>query len=109
MTTPITAGPRAVLRQRRDAPHHHEPGRAAYVAAGFSDLPSIPDFEDRYCGDHESFTDYAHGLAEDIGLLDDVPEEVARYFNWEAWTRDLGYDYTTTDSPNGGVFIFRNQ
>ncbi|MDN5771987.1 MAG: hypothetical protein L0H24_13975 [Microlunatus sp.] len=28
MTTPITAGPRAVLRQRRDAPHHHEPGRA---------------------------------------------------------------------------------
>ena len=28
LTTPITAGPRAVLRQRRDAPHHHEPGRA---------------------------------------------------------------------------------
>src|SRR5690606_38983457 len=31
LTTPITAGPRAVLRQRRDAPHHHEPRRARYA------------------------------------------------------------------------------
>ncbi|MGO2558422.1 MAG: hypothetical protein ACTH8S_09260, partial [Brachybacterium sp.] len=31
LTTPITAGPRAVLRQRRDAPHHHQPGRAPFA------------------------------------------------------------------------------
>lgn len=80
-----------------------------YVAEGFSDLPCISDFEDRYCGEHDSFTTYAHELAEDIGLLHDVPEEVARYFNWDSWTRDLGYDYTTADSPTGGVFVFRNQ
>ncbi|MGO3179970.1 MAG: hypothetical protein ACTIJR_10455 [Brevibacterium linens] len=36
MTTPITAGPRAVLRQRRDTPHHHEPGRAEYVEASLT-------------------------------------------------------------------------
>ncbi|MFC5330891.1 hypothetical protein ACFPJ7_18315, partial [Brachybacterium fresconis] len=35
LTTPITAGPRAVLRQRRDAPHHHEPGRAAEAGLRF--------------------------------------------------------------------------
>jgi hypothetical protein len=40
----------------------------AYVAEGFSDLPSVPDFEDRYCGEHETFTAYAQGLAEGIGL-----------------------------------------
>ena len=80
-----------------------------YVAEGFSDLPSVSDFQDRYCGEHESFSHYAQGLAEDIGLLDGVPEEVARYFNWESWTRDLGYDFTTTDSPGGGVYVFRNQ
>lgn len=80
-----------------------------YVAEGFSDLPSIPDFEERYCGEHETFTFYAHELAEGIGLLHDVPEEVVRYFNWDSWTRDLGYDYTTADSPSGGVFVFRNQ
>src|SRR5699024_6988884 len=33
LTTPITAGPRAVLRQRRDAPHHHEPRRAWLLRA----------------------------------------------------------------------------
>src|SRR5699024_8170805 len=64
-----------------------------YVTEGFSDLPIVSDFEDRYCGEHESFTAYAQGLAEDIGLLDDAPDEVKRYFNWESWTHDLGYDY----------------
>ena len=38
-----------------------------------------------------------------------APVEVVRYFNWDSWTRDLGYDYTTADSPSGGVFVFRNQ
>src|SRR5699024_10487275 len=41
LTTPITAGPRAVLRQRRDAPHHHEPGRASYAAPLPSGQPEV--------------------------------------------------------------------
>src|SRR5699024_9726127 len=39
LTTPITAGPRAVLRQRRDAPHHHEPGRAGIRMTGLHVWP----------------------------------------------------------------------
>ena len=79
-----------------------------YVAEGTGDLPSVSDFEERYCGEWESFEDYAENLAGDIGLLTDVPEEIARYFDWDAWTRDLAFDYATHDSPDGGVFVFRN-
>ena len=78
-----------------------------YVAEGNSDLPCIPDFVERYCGEWESFEDYARELADEIGLLTDVPEEIARYFDWSAWTRDLAFDYSTHDNPEGGVFVFR--
>ena len=78
-----------------------------YVAEGTGDLPSISDFEESYQGHWESFEDYARELADDIGLLADVPEEIARYFDWQAWSRDLAFDYATHDNPEGGVFVFR--
>lgn len=79
-----------------------------YVAEGTGDLPSVADFEERYAGHWDDFDEYAHQLAEDIGLLADVPEEVARYFGWEAWTRDLAFDFTVEDAPGTGVFVFRS-
>ena len=78
-----------------------------YVAEGTGDLPSISDFEERYQGHWESFREYAEQLADDIGLLADVPEEIARYFDWQAWSRNLAFDYSTYGNPEGGVFVFR--
>ena len=78
-----------------------------YIAEGNTDLPSVSDFEERYCGAWDSFREYAENLADDIGLLADVPEEIARYFDWSAWSRDLAFDYSTYDDPEGGVFVFR--
>ena len=78
-----------------------------YVAEGTGDLPSLSDFEERYAGQWDSFEDYAHGLADDIDLLTDVPEEIVRYFDWNAWTRDLAFDHTFEPTPAGGVFVFR--
>lgn len=78
-----------------------------YVAGG-DNLPSASVFEERYCGCWESFADYATQLAEDIGLIDGWPEEAQRYFNWEAWTHDLKFDYIVADAPDGGVFVYRS-
>lgn len=80
----------------------------AYVAEGTGDLPSVSDFEERYAGHWGDFDEYAHQLAEDTGLLRDVAEEIARYFNWKSWTRDLAFDFTVEDAPGSGVFVFRN-
>lgn len=79
-----------------------------YIAEGSGDLPSLPDFAERYCGEWSSFAEYAENLADDLGLLADVPDQIANYFDWSAWTRDLAYDYTTTDAQGGGVYVFRS-
>lgn len=71
-------------------------------------LPIIGDFQDRYAGQWESFATYAHELGRELGVLDGVPEEVERYFDWEAWTKDLALDYTVLDAPDGGVYVIRN-
>lgn len=78
-----------------------------YVAEGNSDLPCIPDFMERYCGEWDSFNDYAEDLVESTGMLSEIPEEVARYFDHAAFARDIAFDYATYDAPNGGVFVFR--
>ncbi len=78
-----------------------------YVAEGDTDLPSISDFKERYQGHWDTLAEYAEQLADYIGLLADVPEEIARYFDWSAWTRDIAFDYSAYDDPEGGVFVFR--
>ena len=84
-----------------------ESGNYVAEGTGLDALPSISDFEERYCGAWDTFAVYAENLADDIGLLADVPEEIARYFDWSAWTRDLAFDYRVYDDPEGGVFVFR--
>lgn len=85
----------------------------AWVRSGLLDLlpgearEQLSSFEDAYCGEWDSFRDYAEQLADDIGLLADVDDTIAAYFDWDAWTRDLAYDYTTAPAP-GGVYVFRS-
>lgn len=79
-----------------------------YIAEGRGDLPSLPDFEERYAGEWDSFRDYAEELADDMGLMREVPEWARAYFDLDAWARDLAYDYTTEPAPNGGVYVFRS-
>ena len=81
----------------------------SYVAEGTGDLPSVSAFEERFCGTWGSFRDYAETLAEEIGLIpQDAPEELVRYFNWVAWTRDLEYDHTVVRADAISVYVFRD-
>lgn len=53
--------------------------------------------------------DYAETHAEEFGLVpEDAPEELVRYFNWVAWTRDLEHDYTVVRADAISVYVFRN-
>jgi len=69
---------------------------------------SLEAFEDQYAGRWESFADYARDLADGIALLDGVREEITRYFDWQAWTRDPEQEHATAIAPGGGVFVFRS-
>lgn len=60
-------------------------------------------------GHYESFREFAEQIAGDIDLLHGVPEEVARYFDWDRYAADLEMDYTIIDTPDYNVWIYNNQ
>ena len=85
----------------------------AWAAAGsFSadsdGMPDTDEFVHAYCGTWPSFGAYAEDLAEQTGLMAGWPGLAVLHFNWSGWTRDLAYDYTVVDAPDGEAFVFRN-
>ncbi|WP_260279029.1 antirestriction protein ArdA [Propionibacterium freudenreichii] len=71
----------------------------SYVAEGRGDLASVGDFGERYCGHWGDFREYAEHWATETDMMDRWPDEAVRYFNWEAWTRDIAMDHTVVDAP----------
>lgn len=68
---------------------------AAFASNHHLDIASfdewVSDFEDSYIGEM-SLDEYAAQHIEDTGMLSGVPDSVARYFDYEAFARDLSYD-----------------
>ena len=61
-------------------------------------------FESAFMGRWESFRDYAEQLADDIGESGGT-----RYFDYDAWTRDLEHDYWyERDSETYDTLVFSN-
>lgn len=69
----------------------------------------VNEFEEAYAGEWDDFDDYAYQHVSDMGILDGVPEEVARYFDHAAYARDLRQSYIVIAAPVSGVFVFRDQ
>lgn len=66
--------------------------------------PDYSSFEDAYCGKYDSEEDYAYQYIEETGILDSLPEWAQRYFDYEAFARDMFLDgYTMTE----GGYVFR--
>lgn len=61
---------------------------------------NIDDIEEAYCGEFNSWEDFAYDMAENCFS---IPEEIASYFDYEKFGRDLSYDYFES---NG--YFFRN-
>lgn len=60
----------------------------AYVS-WHGDNTDLDNFESAYRGKFDSEEDFAIQHAEDICLLDDVPDTVSMYFDYEVYARDL--------------------
>ena len=82
----------------------------AYVAEGCSDLPSVSDFEERYCGRWDDFREYAENWATEIGMTDRWPDDAVRYINWDAWIRDMAMGHAVVNAPASdcGIFVFHD-
>lgn len=55
----------------------------------------------RFYTDCDDMTDIAYVVVEECGYLDNVPENVARYFDYEAYGRDLGIEGSFHFLDNG--------
>lgn len=53
------------------------------------------DFESAYQGEWDSVEDFAREFIDSTGLLQGVPEHIARYFDYERYAQDLEYDLWT--------------
>ena len=64
---------------------------------------SVEDFRDAYQGKWDSEEDFARYIVEECGMLDNMPESVKDYFDFERYADDLfRYDY---DFQDGYVFL----
>lgn len=115
----VPAGEMSVAAAREWAEAYHRAGPAdwpavsAWVSSGAaqgtsatSDAPDIAAFRDAYIGHWATITDYAHDHIEDTGLLCQVPDAVARYFDVDSYAHDLMGDLVVVDADDGGVHIF---
>ncbi len=78
----------------------------AYCAdflCGEPDSSDVEGFRERYRGHWDSKEDYARGVVDDCF---DIPDGIRPYFDYEAFARDLFFDYFFVDDPNGGGFVF---
>ena len=67
---------------------------------GFKDVDEAVGYhEDNYQGEHKSLADWAESFLEDTGTLNEIPENLRRYFDFESYARDaeLGGDVFTIE------------
>ena len=65
---------------------------------------NIDDFNERIWGKFDSDEDLAYDYVEQTGMLQDIPESIQRYFDYESFGRDLAYDY----SEHNGYYFLNN-
>lgn len=68
--------------------------REAWEAWLSNGMPAdIDQMREAYIGEYDSDTDFAWEIVESCGLLSDVDETLSRYFDIEAYARDLMFDH----------------
>ena len=64
---------------------------------------------DRYAGQGDTLADWCEQFADDTGMLDEMPEKLRPYFDFEAYARDLQMGGDVSTSRQGGtVYVFWN-
>lgn len=69
------------------------------------DLPTVEKFREVYCGEWDSFEDYATECVNECELAD-CSDFVSRYFDYEKYARDLSNGYLTHDAPGLKVWVY---
>lgn len=90
--------------------HEFEPDDMAKIVECFGLEEAKSALQDRFCGLYDSFRDYSDELADEALARPSVPDDspLARYFDYEAWSRDLRLEHDVIELPGGGVAVFHH-
>lgn len=95
----------ATVAQIAEGIAEHGDPWAAY-AAHQGDADAASDFEEAYCGQWDTFAEYAADFVDSTGMLSGIDDTVARYFDYDSFANDLEHDYIVCDDGTGGVHVF---
>jgi antirestriction protein len=90
-----------------DGEHNYERVIAIYCENHHITKPTIEtleEVEEAYCGEWNSMKDYAMHIVEECGMLDQMPDNLRHYFDYEAYGRDLVYSGDYWFHEDGYVF-----
>lgn len=71
------------------------------------DLPDVDSFRDAYCGEWDSFVEYATEYIEECDFFGHYSHFISTYFDYEKFAGDLIDGYYTSDAPNGKVYVYQ--
>jgi antirestriction protein len=91
----------------------HGPAFAAFAAhLDRADWQKLDEFDDHFRGQWNGTAEFGEDLLRDIGVeLDNIGPEILQPYitvDFEAFGRDLAYDYMVCDDGEGGVYVFEN-
>ena len=79
----------------------------AVVGESFDSLEdTLNAARERFAGRADSYRDFIYSWVEDHGLLSEAPDSLVRYFDYDAYGRDLAIDTFSEDYHNGDVWVF---
>jgi antirestriction protein len=63
-------------------------------------------FTEAYQGEWDSFSDFVEDFVDSTGMLNEMPEDLRRFFDYEAYGRELEQSLTIEQSKGYSVYIF---
>lgn len=89
---------------------HIDEGDLRAILDNFRDPAEARDeLDDNFVGTFNTFRDYADDAADENMAAHDIKDDspLARYFDYDAWARDLAMEMTVIDCPSG-VAVFHS-
>lgn len=87
----------------------HGEAYIAYAGNVGTDYATPDGFRDAFAGQYSSEEDWAYDYAESTGLLENIPETLRSYFDYERYARDArlsgDMSFVTVD---GTLYVFHN-
>ena len=92
-----------LIKEYADLDEDERRAYEAYLDLRCESDVTVEDFREHYCGEWHSEEEFTENLLEELGILDEIPEHLRRFFDVSGYSDELfRYDYDYIDS-----YVFR--